>query len=328
MSTGHPRRFSLDCFDAELRRRNSPEEWARILVLRDHPRMLQGLFRYAELMPPYYDSNVMLNKVVTEAWRFQMLVYALHLYDSRDPADPASGFTVSNLTRICARQGIASRGRVLAIVGIMQIAGYLHRRRSKADMRAVYLEPSQRFIGVVEGWNHRLLQIIDAIDETGGLAASHGSDPRFGWDMRERGAQSLLGGWKILDPFPEVEHFVYSDGGWMLLLTCAAEAFKASDGREIAPVSIDLAAFGKRFAVSRSHLRRLLEQAHAKGLLEAPPRNGQDIRLAPHLLASYIACMASELGNYRLWALATRHDPDRKIGAARLCLNEQHANPY
>ena len=312
-----PRSFSLDCLDAELRQRNGPEEWARILVLRDHPRFLAGLHRYAELMPAYYENNVMLNKVVTEAWRFQMLVYTLHLYDSRDPADSSTGLTIANLTRICSRQQIASRGRVLAILGIMQLAGYLHRRRSEADARVVYLEPSAEFVGVVEGWNQRILQIIDAIDDTDKLASAHLADPRFGWDMRERGAQTLLAGWKILDPFPEVRHFVNSDGGWMLLLSCTADALRASDGAEIAPVAVDLSNFGKRFGVSRSHLRRLLEQAYRKGLLDASPRNGQHVALSPRLVASFLACVASELGNYRLWALATTNDTARKPGAAR-----------
>lgn len=313
-----PRHFSLDCFDAELEGRNSPEEWRRIVALRNHPRFLRGLFRYAELILPYYAGNLLLNKVVTEAWRFQMLVYALHLYDSRDPADATSGLTFANLTRVCARQNIASRGRVFAILGIMQLAGYVRRQRSEADARVYYFEPSPEFVDVVEGWNQRILQIIDAIDDKADLAAAHRNDPRFGWDMRERGAQTLLGGWKILDPFPEVCHFVNADGGWMLLLSCVADALRASDGAEIAPVSVDLASFGPRFGVSRTHLRSLLNAAHRKGLLEAPPNSGQHIVLAPHLVASFLTCMASELGNYRLWAHETLSDPARRPGAARV----------
>ena len=306
MTTAVPTAFSLDCFDEELRPRTSPEDWRRIVALRDRPGFLNCLFRYAELMPPYFSDNVNLNKVVTEAWRFQMLVYALHLYDGRDPADPSTGLTLANLTRICQRQNIASRGRVFAILGIMQLAGYLVRRRSERDTRIVHFEPSPGFIATVEGWNHRILQIIDAMDGTDQLAAAQLRHPRFGWDMRERGAQTLLAGWKVLEPFPEVEHFVGSDGGWMLLLAFAAEALKSSHGAQIAPVGLDLGPFGARFGVSRSHLRRLLVNAHRMGLLDAPPRNGQHIALAPHLVASFLTCMASELGYYRAWALATK----------------------
>ncbi len=58
----------------------------------------------------------------------------------------------------------------------------------------------------------------------------------------------------------------------MLLLTCVAVALPESGGKTIAAISIDLSAFGRRFAVSRSHLRRILETAYDKGLLTAPPR--------------------------------------------------------
>ena len=300
------RSFSLDCADTLLRARTTASDWHRILVLRNHPSFLRGLFAYDELMPEFFAYNVILNKVVTEAWRFEMLVYTLHLYDTRDPADPTSGLTVANLTRICARQQTASRGRVAAILGLMQLARFLYRRRSHTDGRIVHLEPSKEFVQIVEDWNQLLLQIIDAIDATDGLARDHRAHPRFGWDMRERGAQVLLGGWKMLDPFPEVNHFVTSDGGWMLLLSCVAETLRSSNGSEIEPVALNLGTFGARFGVSRSHLRRLLESAYDLGLLDAPPRNGQHIVLSQRLVASFLTCMASELGNYRLWALETK----------------------
>ncbi len=309
--------FRLDGFDAELASRTSPEEWQRIFVLRNHPGFLNGLVRYGELIPEYFSNNIILNKVVTEAWRFEMLVYCLHLYDTRDPEDPRSGLTVANLQRICARQQCASRGRVLAILGIMRLGGYLRRIKSPRDSRVVQLEPSEGFIAVVEGWNRRIFEIIDAIAPDGELAHRHAIHPRFGWDMRRRGAEAVLAGWKMLDPFPEVNHFVQRDGGWMLLLTCVAKALEESGGSAIAPVTIDLKTFGARFGVSRSHLRRLLEAAYAEGLLDAPPRNGADIRLSGKLAASFLACMASELGFYRGHALGVKAEMDIALKRAK-----------
>jgi hypothetical protein len=295
--------FSIDVCDADFAARTTTDEWRRIMRFREHPRMLDGLAAYAALIPDYFSNNVILNKVVTEAWRFEMLVYALYLHDSRDPADPRSGLTVANLQKICAQQNCASRGRVLAILGMMRIAGYLRASRSPLDSRVTHLEPSAAFLAVVEGWNHRMFQIIDAVTLEDGLAIAHQADPDFGRAMRVRGAQRLLRGWKLLDPFPEVAHFVSRDGGWMLLLTCVAEAMRLGEGRRIVPVSVDLAPFGARFGVSRSHLRRLLESAHDVGLLEAAPRNGACILMSQKLVASFLACMASELGNYRDQAL-------------------------
>jgi hypothetical protein len=291
--------FDLTAFDTEFAARTTPAEWQRILVLRDHPDFMRGLARYGELIPPYFSDNVILNKVVTEAWRFEILVYMLYLYDTRDPADPRSGLIVANLQELCERQQCASRGRVIAILGIMRLGGYLKRSKSAKDSRVVQLEPSPFFVDIVEGWNQRIFQIIDAIVPDDNLAEAHQTLPRLGWEMRKRGALGLLEGWKLLDPFPEVNHFVIRDGGWMLLLTCVAESLHAGDGKRITPVSLDLKSFGARFGVSRSHLRRLLESAYAADLLDAPPRDGSHIVLAPKLVASFLACMASELGYYR-----------------------------
>ena len=298
--------FKLDCFDAELALRTTPEDWQRILVLRNHANFMQGLAAYQDLMPAYFSDNIILNKIVTEAWRFEILVYMLYLYDIGDPENPRTGLTVTNLQRICARQKCASSGRVLAILGMMGIAGYLNRGKSEFDSRVVLLKPTQKFISIVEGWNRRIFQIIDAILPEAGLAYCQETEPRFGWDMRRNGAETLLDGWKLLDPFPEVVHFVSRDAGWMLLLTCVAESLRLGHGKEIVPVSIDLKSFGARFGVSRTHLRRLLESAYTENLLDAPPKNGTNIVLSPRLVASFLACMASELGNYYLWALRGR----------------------
>ena len=296
--------FDLANHDATFAARTSAAEWQRILAFRNQPHFDAALETYHVLMSPYFSNNMMLNKVVTEAWRFEMLVYTLYLYDQRDPAVPGSGLTSSNLQRICAKQNCSSPGRVLAILGIMRIGGFLHQKKSEADSRVNHLEPSKKFIAIVEGWNNRIFQIIDAVVPQSQLAKAHHEQPRFGWNMRKRGAETMFGGWKLLDPFPEVHHFVARDGGWMLLLHCVAEALRGSAGKLIATVSVDLQTFGKQYGVSRSHLRRLLESAYAERLLDAPPSNGSEIKLSARTVAAFLNCMASELSFYRDHALA------------------------
>jgi hypothetical protein len=205
-----PEHYNIATFDTVFAARTSAVEWQRILSFRSQPGFAAALPTYAALMPQYFADNTLLNKVVTEAWRFEMLVYTLYLYDTRDPADPGSGLTLSNLQRICAQQNCASKGRVLAILSLMRVGGYLRQQKSELDSRIKHLEPTKKFVPVVEGWNNRIFQIIDAVIPEGQLAARHGAEPRFGWDMRRRGAEGLIAGFKLLDPFPEVDHFVSS----------------------------------------------------------------------------------------------------------------------
>jgi hypothetical protein len=305
MRAGH---LDLYQFDSEFSARTSPDDWQRILVLRDHPRMLDGVLAYDTLVGDFFAGNILLNRVVVEFARFQMIVYMLYLYDTADPNDPRTGLTVSRLQQVADKQDLLSRGGIATFVGLLRLAGYLHRLPSPLDKRVVHLAPAPKFLKLVEEWNRQIFRCIDTITPDAGLERCHGAHPRFGWEMRGRGAEALLAGWKPLDPFPATFPFFSCNGGFMLLLHAVAKTIREGKRREIVPVAIDLGQFGKRFGASRSQLRRLLESAFTRGDLLDAPKNGANIVLSPRLLASFVGWTASELGNYRLWGLAAKQD--------------------
>lgn len=300
--------LELHAYDHEFSSRTTSQDWQRILELRDHPRMLDGVLAYDDLIGNFFAGNVLLNRVVVEFARFQMIVYMLYLYDTADPADPRTGLTISRLQQISKMQGLLSRGGIATFVSLLRLAGYLHRIPSPLDKRVVHLAPTQKFLTLVEQWNRHIFQCIDVITPDACLTRCHEMHPRFGWEMRGRGAETLLAGWKPLDPFPETFPFFRCTGGFMLLLHAVAKTIREGARREIVPVSIDLASFGKRFGASHSQLRRLLEGAHARGHLLAPPRNGAHIVVSQRLLSAFVGWAASELGNYRLWGLSAKSD--------------------
>lgn len=298
--------LALGSHDHEFSTRTTPQDWQRILLLRDHPRMLDGVLEYDAIIGEFFSGNVLLNRVVVEFARFQMIVYMLYLYDTADPDDPRTGLTTSRLQQIANAKGLLSRGGVTTFVGLLRLAGYLHRIPSPLDKRVVHLAPTPKFLELVETWNRHIFACIDTITPEADLVGCHGAYPRFGWEMRRKGAGALLAGWKPLDPFPETFHFFSCNGGFMLLLHAVAKTIHDGGRREIVPISIDLTMFGKRFGASRSQLRRLLEAAHARGHLLADPKNGKHIHLSPQLFSAFVGWTASELGNYRLWGLAAK----------------------
>jgi hypothetical protein len=299
--------FELDLCDHVLSARMPPSEWRRIVRFRNEPRILDGLFAYSDIMPEFFAGNLILNKIVVEEWRFYILAFALHLHETHDPGNPLSGLTLSNLQKLCVSQKVASRGRVAVAMGLMIAGGYIQRAGAEGDSRVKRYEPTSRFMEVIETWTNKLLQIIDVIRPGDDLARHHRNDPFFGRRMRLRGAQVMLGGWRALAPFPEVGHFIHRDAGWMLLLPVVAASTREG-GEALAPVSIDLAAHGRRFGVSRSHFRRLLETAWEAGLLAQPPCNGASILPTPELAATFVTCMASELGYAHAWAMAVKEN--------------------
>ena len=306
----------ISAFDDELSRRVDPQEWARIVAMRDHPRFLHGVLQYAQVIPAYFSGKLVLNKVVTEVWRFHTLAFALHLHDIRDPGDPRTGLTITRLQRLCLEQKIASAGRVIALVGLMQLGGYLKRVPSLADARIVLLEPTEKLVATVRGWGHAMMQAIDAIETGAQFAPRHLADPGFDTRLRRAGMDIMLAGWRLVDPWHEVMHFVGRDAAWMLLLRLIDPAIRAGIGGEPVIVSLDLADFGKRFGVSRSHMRRVLDTAFEQGLLAAPPRNGGNIIMSHRLVCSYLVTLASELDIFRFSARAASHIPLRQPSAA------------
>jgi AraC-like DNA-binding protein len=287
------------------------QDWAAVRAFRDSPTFIDAVLRYDAISGPFYANQFILNKVVPEAWRFQMIVFLLHLHDTRDWADPRSGLTLANFQRVCAQLGLASAGRAMAFLNIMRVGGYLARSRSEADGRIVHLEPTPRFIATVERWNDGIFALIDTAMPSAELVAARAHYPALGRDMRRISAEKILAGWKPLAAFPEVEHFAARDGGWMLLARAAALTLAGQEG---APVSIDLAAFAREFGTSRTQLRRILESAFGAGLLEAPPANGADIRLSSALVCAFAAWLAGYLASYhdsaeRALAAATKVSP-------------------
>jgi hypothetical protein len=303
------KRVEIDSCDALFRGRMSDEEWARIVAFRSRPLFLRGVLRHADAMAPFFAHNFFLNKVVTEIWRFQMLVFTLYLHETRRNDDPRSGLTVANLRAICSQLGIASPGRVSAFLNIMRVAGYLAAAPSGPDRRVARLQPTERFMRIVEDWNANVFASIDAATPERGFVDLAENMPMLGTAMRTSGAEGLLAGWDAMGPFPEVLHFAAADGGFQLMEYLSGCAIRNGEIPVIEPVDLDLANNARRFGGSRSNLIRLLDSAYAQGLLDAPPRLGRAVVLSPQMLCAFLTFIASYLGYY---------EQHTQIGLARI----------
>lgn len=292
--------IDIRAHDALFSSRTSPEDWARIAAFRDSASFLDGVRRHEGVMQPFFAHNIVLNRVVTEVWRFQILVFALYLHDTLNPLDPRSGLTVSNLQKICTRLNLASPGRVYAFLNIMKVGGYLASARSRVDSRVVRLEPTARFVTIVEEWNDNIFASIDAAIPQSGLVALGAKHVELDRGMRTSGAEGLLDGWLPLDPFPEIFHFASTDGGWLLMEYVVLCSARVGSTIRIEPVELDLRTIAKQFGGSRSNLLRLLESSYELGLLDAPPRGGRYVLMSSRMVCAFLCFMASFLGYFEL----------------------------
>lgn len=285
--------------DALFAGRTTAQDWARIVAFRDSPRFLDGARRHEGVMQPFFAHNLILNRVVTEVWRFQILVLTLYLHTTRDPLNPRAGLTVANLQKICVALNLASPGRVYAFLNIMKLGGYLSAMRSPLDSRVVHLDPTALFEVIVEEWNDNIFASIDAAVPGSGLTALRARHPELGRQMRISGAEGLLAGWDPLGPFPEVFHFASTDGGWLMLEHLVLQSIRGETSIRIEPVTLNMRATAKRFGGSRSNLIRVLEGGYAAGLLDAPSRGGSHIVVSSRMTCAFLAFMASFLGYFQ-----------------------------
>ena len=275
--------------------RTTEADWLRIVTFRNRPGFLDGVRRHEGTMQPFFAHNLILNRVVTEFWRFQILVFTLYLHYTRDPESPRSGLTVANLQKACGQLGLASPGRVYAFLNIMKLGGYLKSVRSSIDSRVVHMEPTELFNGIVEDWNDNIFASVDSVVPEGDLVGLRARHHDLGRQMRLSGAEGLLEGWEPVGAFPEVFHFVSIDGGWLMMEHLVIKAMRGDSRICIEPVSLNLRTLAKQFGGSRSNLMRALENGYELGLLDAPPRSGSHVVLTPLMACAFLGFMANYL---------------------------------
>lgn len=285
----------ITAHDAHFAGRASDEEWARITAFRARPRFLDGVRRHAGAMQPFFAQSMILNKVVVEAWRFQMLVLTLWLDETYDIHDARSGLTVANLQRLCAQMKIASPGRVFAFIQLMRAGAFLTRAPAGADARVVRFVPTPRFMEIVEEWNTNIFAAIDATAGNTRLADLARAQPDLGRNMRTSGGAALIAGWDAMGPFPEFEFFAGCDGGFLMMEYIVVRAIGDDGHVRAGPVDVDLHRRARDFGGSRSNLTRLLDRALDAGMLAEPHAMGRNVVLTPRTICAFLGFIASFL---------------------------------
>lgn len=244
-----------------------------------------------------------LDSAFREAWRFQILVFALYLHDMRGD-DPRSGLTLGKLQALLAEHRIASRGRVAAVLKQLEAEGLLMSERSAIDRRVVLLIPTASLITGVALWERVMLELIERVSPADDLAIRARLFPRFGEVMRHNMVKARFAGWSPLNGFPEVAFFSARHGGWRLLSRLMALALAGG----LSPVRIDLELYARETGASPAALRRLLLDAWKAGLLDAPPRGGHHIVPSARLVTGFRAYLAAFIEAHRRFAIAAAEE--------------------
>jgi biotin operon repressor len=114
-------------------------------------------------------------------------------------------------------------------------------------------------------------------------------------------------GARMLERNPLMLHFLRREAGIMIVIKLIALAAPSPEtAREISYSDI-----GSRFGVSRTQVRKLLQEAEQNGLVLLTRRGGQFVQLTPKLVRSFDHFVADGMSGHDLvYNLACRAQPD------------------
>lgn len=235
---------------------NWPPAWRAVLA---HPAFDNAGRQLVGNMLLACEEDERMGAVCKDAGRYLCAMYAMHL-------DPRGGITQSALKAICAASGFLSAGRARSLLAFLQHLDFL--RAATPGARPMRYHPTPRFLAA---WRRHLELALRAATllapELDGLATQLTDDTLFRrfLDVQiTRLHQAALGP----DPAPFVRGlFLHPYAGTQLLWALSGHGQGDAPFPPREPVPIVLSHLAKRFGVTHVHLRGLLRQAHAQGMM-------------------------------------------------------------
>lgn len=281
--------------------------WSADAIL-SHPDFPRARATYFDRVLALYGDDVFLNKLLMEAVRIVAFAVAICMEAGYREDDRETWPTIGNLKKALALFGLASPRRIEHIVSRLLQTGYLESRVSPLDRRVRLLIPTAKMIEHDRDWLTAHYAPLAALFGEADYVLPLGGNRQFQRAQRQAATGIFTQSAMVLLRNPDVLLFLARDAGVLVLVELA----KAVAGRATPVVDLSLAQLGRRFAISRAHIRQLLLEAEARELVEIDQARRR-ITLKPRLLESLDRFVAEGMSNHDLTGAVAR----RQCGLAR-----------
>ena len=269
----------------------------------DHPRFPHARSVYLERVLNLYGSDVFLNKLLMEGVRIVIFSASICMAAGYRVEDRDTWPTIGNLKRALAQFGLASPRRIDHVVARLIQTNYLESQVSPLDRRVRLLLPTDKMIEHDQNWLVAHYAPLAALFGEEDYALVLGGDPEFQKVQRRIATDFFTRSAMVLLRNPDIMLFLARDGGIFVLIELAKEmADRASS-----TVDLSLTRLGRRFSISRTHVRQLLQAAEAQGLVEIL-QSERLIVLKPRLIESLDRFIADGMANHDLTGAAAMRE--------------------
>ena len=261
-----------------------------------HPRFPAARAALVEAVLALYEGNAFLNRLLLEAVRqitFNMIV---QLYCRYDEADRSTWPTMRLLKQQMVLFGLSSPRRIEDLVAKLVRFKLLQQRPSQHDGRVRILTPTTAMMSLDLDWLGALYRPLQVMFPDPGYPEPVKRDPAFQRVQRvvalgfsERGAD-------ILASNPGMLLFHTRDAGVTILVKLIQMTLAAGKST----VELSYSDVGTRFGVSRTHVRKLLEDAERADLMRLSGKGERLVELKPAMLGAFDRFVAESMSGHDL----------------------------
>jgi hypothetical protein len=266
-----------------------------------HPRFPAARTKMVREMLGLYEHSVFLNRLLLEVGRNLVFVVIMCLDARYDENDRQTWPTLRAVTRAMATFNLASPRRVADLVSRLIKTSYLKQIHAAKDRRVRILRPTQKMIAQDQDWLVSHYAPLQVLFPDPGYARIMQRDPAFQRAQRLVSASFFPFAAQMMARHPIMMQFMIREGGVMIIIKLIELAGPSADTRR----KIVYTDIGARFGVSRTQVRKLLQEAEKTGLVRLSPEGGKFVQLMPALVESFDRFIADTMvGHDLMYALA------------------------
>jgi hypothetical protein len=249
-----------------------------------HPRLPQARKVYLTEFLKVYGSDPHMARLLIESARFMVFTFAIVNYAAQDPAQPESWATVGRLKMIMKAFGHSSVRQIDILISRLCDLGFLEIVRSEHDGRVRIVKPTEKAMAHDRNWLFAHYAPLVSLFPERDYSLIMSRNAAFQVRQRRRSMEFVPVVANLMQMPPEVLVFFNRPGGYMFLAALLEAAMASPDG---ASPAVSYADVGERFGYSRTHVRQVLTDAEAAGLVRLHSRGGHDVEILPALWAGH-----------------------------------------
>lgn len=256
-----------------------------------HPRFPIARTAMVEAMLALYEHDPFLNRLLLEVGRNVVFVVIMCLDAGYDEADRTTWPTLSAVTQAMAAFGVASPRRIADLVSRLIETRYIEQVVAPSDARVRILQPTSKMIALDQDWLVAHYAPLHVLFPDPGYAPIMERDRDFQRRQRLAAVGQFPLAAQVMGRNQTMMQFMSREAGIMVVIKLLHLAGPNGDTtREIAYTDI-----GTRFGVSRTQVRKLLQEAEAKGLVRLDRGRTLSAQPTPALLDAFDRLVADTM---------------------------------